>query len=125
MSLNQKETKFCQHCGEKILKDAVICVHCGLQVEELKQSQDRIVINNSNVNNGSPIGGYRRRPVRAKNKWVALGLCLTLGILGAHKFYEDKTGTGVLYLFTGGLFGIGWFVDIIALLCKPNPYYPY
>ena len=26
---------------------------------------------------------------------------------GAHKFYEGKIGMGVLYIFTGGLFGIG------------------
>lgn len=31
---------------------------------------------------------------------------------------------GVLYIFTGGLFGIGVFVDFILILLKPNPYYP-
>lgn len=50
-------------------------------------------------------------------------LCLLLGYFGAHKFYEGKVGMGVLYLFTLGLFGIGWFVDLIVLLTKPNPYY--
>ena len=32
-------------------------------------------------------------------------------------------GMGVLYIFTVGLFGRGWFVDTISLLFKPNPYY--
>lgn len=50
-------------------------------------------------------------------------LCLLLGYFGAHKFYEGKVGMGVLYLFTLGLFGIGWFVDLIVLLTKTNPYY--
>lgn len=122
MNLDKKETKFCKHCGEKILKEAVICIHCGLQVEELKQSES-IVINNSNVNNGSSATHYRRRISREKNKWIALMLCFFLGFFGGHKFYEDKTGLGVLYLFTGGLFGIGWLVDLITLLFKPNPYY--
>ena len=45
-------------------------------------------------------------------------LCLLLGYFGAHKFYEGKVGMGVLYLFTLGLFGIGWFVDLIVLLTK-------
>ena len=38
-------------------------------------------------------------------------------------YYEGKAGMGILYLFTGGLFGIGWIIDIIALLGKPPPYY--
>lgn len=28
---------------------------------------------------------------------------------------------GVLYIFTGGLFGIGAFVDLIVILCSPVP----
>ena len=58
-----------------------------------------------------------------KSKWVALLLCFLLGIFGAHKFYEGKTGMGVLYLLTGGLLLVGVVIDIIALLAKPNPYY--
>lgn len=46
-----------------------------------------------------------------------------LGALGVHKFYEGKVGMGILYLFTVGLFGIGWVIDCIALLFKPNPYF--
>ena len=57
-----------------------------------------------------------------KNKWVSWILCLFFGFLGAHKFYEGKTGEGFLYLFTVGLCGIGWIVDIFILLFKPNPY---
>ncbi|MGN0585800.1 MAG: TM2 domain-containing protein, partial [Oscillospiraceae bacterium] len=59
---------------------------------------------------------------RMRNKWVAFFLCLFFGELGVHKFYEGKVGMGFLYMFTLGLFGIGWFVDLIVLLCKPNPY---
>ena len=69
---------------------------------------------NTNVN-----GRYGR----PKNKWTAFFLCLFLGEFGAHKFYEGKTGMGILYLFTLGLFGIGWLIDTISLLFKPNPYY--
>lgn len=60
---------------------------------------------------------------RPKDKWVAFILCFFLGVFGGHKFYEGKAGMGVLYIFTAGLCGIGWLVDLIVLLTKPNPYY--
>ena len=60
---------------------------------------------------------------RPKNKWVSFFLCLFFGMIGAHKFYEGKVGTGILYLFTLGLCGIGWVIDTITILLKPNPYY--
>ncbi len=40
-------------------------------------------------------------------------ITLFLGWAGVHKFVEGKIGIGFLYLFTVGLFGIGWFIDII------------
>lgn len=57
-----------------------------------------------------------------KNKWIAFFLCVFLGVYGVHKFYENKVGMGLLYLFTGGIFGVGWIIDCIVLLFKPNPY---
>ena len=38
-----------------------------------------------------------------------------LGYFGAHKFYRKKYGMGVLYIFTFGLFVIGWLGDAISL----------
>ena len=114
---------FCKHCGATIPDDAVICTACGRQVSELKSSnysQPNIVINNSNNNVNANVvanGG------KMKSKWVALLLCIFLGGLGAHKFYEGKMGMGILYLFTCGLFYVGVIVDFISILCKPNPYY--
>ena len=122
---NNQPTKFCKFCGAQIPLDAVVCMKCGRQVEEIGAQQAQspnIVINNSNTNtnvNRNTVGVMGR----PKNKWVALTLCLLVGFLGGHKFYEGKTGMGVLYMFTGGLFFIGVIIDFIALLSKPNPYY--
>ena len=57
-----------------------------------------------------------------KNKWVSFFLCLFFGYIGAHKYYEGKIPTGLLYTCTFGLCGIGWIIDCFALLGKPNPY---
>lgn len=44
----ETKTKFCKFCGQKITADAVVCIHCGRQVEELKSDKnDNIIINNS------------------------------------------------------------------------------
>lgn len=49
---------------------------------------------------------------------IELLVCLFLGTLGGHKFYRRQFGMGLLYLFTFGLFGIGWIVDTVKLLFK-------
>ena len=124
----EENKKYCKHCGEVIDKDCIICPKCGKQVEELKSSDSdkNIIINNNNVATSSSAAtavnagmGYGK----PKSKWTAFILCLLLGFFGAHKFYEGKAGMGILYIFTGGLFGIGWLVDLITLLLKPDPYY--
>ena len=118
-----QETKFCKECGQKIAKKAVICPHCGCQVEEMQQASPQIVINNSNQNTNSNVNAGVPFGAKLKRKWVAFFLCLFLGFFGAHKFYEERIGMGLLYLFTGGLFGFGWFFNLLSLLGKPDPYY--
>lgn len=124
----REEIKFCKHCGERIAADAVICTKCGRQVEQLESAggQPSVVINNTNQNsnvNQNTVNVGAGRMGRQKRKWVAFFLCLFLGLLGAHKFYEGKIGMGILYLLTGGVFFIGWIIDLIALLGKPDPYF--
>lgn len=46
---------------------------------------------------------------------VAWILQTFLGPLGLHRFYFGKIGTGILWLITGGLFGIGWVYDFCTL----------
>jgi TM2 domain-containing membrane protein YozV len=50
-----------------------------------------------------------------KDVTVAWLLLAFLGLLGVHRFYLGKIGTGVLWLFTGGLFGIGVIYDLFTL----------
>ena len=47
---------------------------------------------------------------------ISFLLCLFFGVLGVHRFYLGYMGTGILYLLTGGLCGIGVLVDLILIL---------
>ena len=95
----QKGAKFCQHCGEAIDSDCVICPKCGKQVQQLKQEPPQVVINNTNTNT------------------VTASATATANGVGAGR------AKNILYLLTGGLFVIGAIVDTIVILMKPNPYY--
>ena len=46
---------------------------------------------------------------------VAWILQTFLGYLGLHRMYMGKWLTGILYLLTGGLLGIGWLYDFCTL----------
>jgi hypothetical protein len=50
---------------------------------------------------------------------VSVGLTYVLwlffGLFGVHYFYMGKPGVGVLYLLTGGLLGVGWFIDLFTI----------
>lgn len=43
-------------------------------------------------------------------------LVLFGGWFGLHKFIQKKILMGILYLFTFGLFGIGWMIDIVIAI---------
>ncbi len=50
-----------------------------------------------------------------KSKLSAYLLWFFLGSMGAHKFYLNKTGMGILYFLTFGIFGIGLLIDLFTL----------
>ena len=49
------------------------------------------------------------------NYTIAWVLLTFLGFFGIHRFYQGKIGTGLLYLFTLGLFGVGVIYDYWTL----------
>ena len=134
------EKKKCAYCGSMNNALANECFSCGATEFEYKQEQenrktnvDTKYQNNNLVDEDdttieSPNVETKTTYVEIdkgtpKNKWVALILCLFLGVFGVHKFYEGKIAMGILYLFTMGIFGFGWLADLLVLIFKTNPYY--
>ena len=42
-------------------------------------------------------------------------LPVSLGVFGAHRFYLGKWITGLLWLCSAGLLGVGWLYDLCTL----------
>ncbi len=55
---------------------------------------------------------YRSGPTDYNIAWILLTF---LGIFGLHRFYLGKWITGIVYLFTAGLFGLGVLYDFWTL----------
>ena len=80
----------------ELLKDRVI------SQEEFDSQKEKL------LNSGSPV---------SDSQWVVtLLLAFLLGVIGAHRFYVGKTGTGILMLLTLGGLGIWLLIDLILIV---------
>ena len=60
---------------------------------------------------------YQAGPLDYTAAWVLLTF---LGIFGIHRFYMGKWITGIIYLLTGGLCGLGLLYDLWTLNGQVN-----
>lgn len=89
---------YCRYCGSPLNDDDLFCSKCGKSV----------YANSSNIK----LDNWQQSP---KNKTLLLIFSILFGYLGIHRFYVGKIGTGILWLFTFGLFGLGWIIDVILI----------
>ena len=88
--------RFCPKCGHELLAIGDYCSQCGLPIPP----DERL---------------YDEPDASSRSRMVALMLCIFLGYFGVHRFYAGKIVTGVIWMVTGGLFGIGYIIDIIVI----------
>lgn len=113
----------CPMCGAPL--DNSKCGYCGYTVTvaapQTAPTLSESPVTQTEIHTASPIvmqvsaSPAITYGVSQKSKTITLLLCIFLGYLGVHKFYVGKIGGGLLYLLTGGLFGLGWLIDIIVI----------
>lgn len=55
---------------------------------------------------------YQAGPIDYSLAWILLTF---LGAFGVHRFYMGKIGTGIIFLLTGGLLGLGILYDFLTI----------
>lgn len=99
----------CECCGAPITEK--VCPYCGTtnQNEELREPVIQVDVTYT-ATEPNPADQY------SKKSWMTTFLlCFFLGLFGIHRFYVQKIGTGILWLFSYGAFFVGWLHDLILL----------
>ncbi len=63
---------------------------------------------------------YKHTVIKSVGTAYLLWVFSFFGLLGFHRFYVGKYGTGLVWFFTFGFFGIGAFIDLITLSNQVN-----
>ena len=53
---------------------------------------------------------------------IFFSIALSTGLVGGHKFYTGNYFQGILYLFTFGLLGVGYILDLVMILTGSYSY---
>lgn len=61
-------------------------------------------------------GVNEKRDVSEKGFVPTLLLCFFLGVIGVHRFYVGKIGTGILQVLTFGGLGVWSLIDFIMIV---------
>lgn len=108
-----KEYVFCRTCGAKILKEAEVCPKCGVRQIPVSDyaSFEKHTVNAEQDHHAGPNDS-------PKSRMLAALLCFFVGVIGVHRFYVGRVGSGIAMIFFGWLtLGIWPLIDLIFILC--------
>ena len=119
----------CKNCGADVGIEYRLCPYCHSEIDYPDNDQPIIIQhiygtpppnqqyqNQQHPNYNAPYQNQPYNPyVSAKSKVMAITMCIVFGWLGIHRYYVGKVGTGIIFMFTFGLFGIGWIHDTVKL----------
>ena len=109
----------CDSCGSrKVVKvdDGYKCEYCGSVQDVIFQpTQPEIKTTEEKETCFHEVSSITNKQYSI---FIRLILCLIVGYVGVHKFIERKIGLGLLYFFTGGLFGVGVIIDTISYILE-------
>lgn len=116
----------CEYCGTPLPYGADQCPGCGARCEVVKDPAKITISERINAATDRISKKLSANGNRGNRAVMLLLVCLFFGMFGIHRFIEGKIATGLLWLFTGGLFCIGYIADAIyhvtrAPLQKPFP----
>ena len=103
----------CEYCGTPLPYGVDQCPGCGARCENIKDPATTSISEKINAVTDKITTRLSANDNRAARAIIMLVVCLCFGVFGVHRFLEGKIFTGLLWLFTGGLFFIGYIVDSV------------
>lgn len=110
----------CPYCGAEVYYTK--CDFCDSIIDEsFSEANNELfqeVTRNLTLNDFRKDTINQKEEISCKKKSVAFILCCLgfFGPSGVHRLYAGRYLTGLLWLCTGGLFGIGTIIDLVSIL---------
>lgn len=103
----------CEYCGSYVPDNRNKCEACGAWCVDSEKPENADAAKSASVadkiNAAADKIKLSNGAVHAITVFI---LCLLLGYFGIHRFIQGKIFTGFVWLFTGGLFFLGYIVDV-------------
>lgn len=105
----------CPNCGAPM--ETGVCEYCGTKAPTTftTHSSTTEIHRKTTQKSEMHIDITQSSNANTKSKGVLLILVIFFGAFGFHNFYVGRTGRGILFFFTVGLFCFGWVYDIFKV----------